>query len=147
MYNAQSAHILIFYFLLEWEIHILSLMCALQPVLRIRIRDPVPFWPLDPDPGSGIGSRIPNPSFWELSDKLLSKKCYISLKTGPTFFRQYIKNKIILNFVKFVATKKVWQQIFFPHLSFVAVFGSWIRDKHPGSATLPATVKKHVFTF
>jgi hypothetical protein len=30
------------------------------PVLRIRIRDPVPFYP--PDPGSGIGfSRIPDP--------------------------------------------------------------------------------------
>jgi hypothetical protein len=29
-------------------------------VLRIRIRDPVPFWPLDP--GSGIGFfRIPDP--------------------------------------------------------------------------------------
>ncbi len=40
---------------------------TLCPVLRIRIRDPVPFLPLDP--GSGIwnrffpdlGSRIPNP--------------------------------------------------------------------------------------
>ncbi len=33
-----------------------------KPVLRIRIRDPVPFWPLDPDPGSGIGFfRIPDP--------------------------------------------------------------------------------------
>ena len=37
------------------------------PVLRIQIRDPVRFWPLDP--GSGIsffpnpGSRIPNPYF------------------------------------------------------------------------------------
>ncbi len=31
-----------------------------QAVLRIRIRDPVPFWPLDP--GSGIGFfRIPDP--------------------------------------------------------------------------------------
>jgi hypothetical protein len=32
----------------------------LRPVLRIRIRDPVPFGPLDP--GSGIGLfRIPDP--------------------------------------------------------------------------------------
>ncbi len=52
----------------------------LRPVLRIR--DPVPFWPLDPDPGFGIGlfripdpgSRIPNQYFLELSDKLLGKK-------------------------------------------------------------------------
>ncbi len=52
----------------------LSIPCTLVPVLRIRIRDPVPFWPLDPgsrisffripDLGSRIsdpGSRIPNP--------------------------------------------------------------------------------------
>ncbi len=32
--------------------------------------------------------------------------------------------------------KKVGQQIFFSLLSFVAIFGSGIRDKHPGSATL-----------
>jgi hypothetical protein len=32
--------------------------------------------------------------------------------------------------------KKVQQQIFFSPLSFVAVFGSGIRDKHPRSATL-----------
>jgi hypothetical protein len=48
--------------------------------------------------------------------------------------------------VIFVATKKAIQQIFFSPLSFVAVFGSkirdpgWIkirpRDKHPGSAML-----------
>jgi hypothetical protein len=50
-------------------------------VLRIRIRDPVPFWPLDPDPGSGIGffpdlgSRIPTPYFLELSDKFLYNAC------------------------------------------------------------------------
>ncbi len=40
-------------------------------VLRIRIRDPVPFWPLDPGSGIGffripdLGSRIPNPYIWE----------------------------------------------------------------------------------
>jgi hypothetical protein len=64
----------------------------------------------------------------------LGKKFYNSLKFGPNFLLQQLKNKIILNFVKFVATKKV-QQIFSP-LSFVAVFGSGIRDKHPGSAAL-----------
>jgi hypothetical protein len=51
--------------------------------------------------------------------------------------------------VKFVATKKGLTTIFFSPLSFVAVFGSeirdpeWvkirIRDKHPGSATLSDT--------
>jgi hypothetical protein len=52
------------------------------------------------------GSRIPNPYFLELSDKFLGKKFYNSLKTGPNFFLRHFKNKIILNFVKFVATKK-----------------------------------------
>ncbi len=75
----------------------------------------------DPDPGSGAffdpwtwiwnrffsGSRIPNPYFLELSDKFLGKKFYNSLKTGPIFFLQHFKNKIIFNFVKFVATKKI----------------------------------------
>ncbi len=52
--------------------------------------------------------------------------------------------------MKFVATKQVWQLIFFHPSLWVAVFGSgirdpgWvkirIRDKHPGSATLLATV-------
>jgi len=89
----------------------------------LRIRDPLPFWPLDQDPGSEIGffwildrdlgSRIPNPYFWEVSDKFLGKKIYNSLKTGPNFFLQHVKNKIIFTFVKFVATKKIWQQIIF----------------------------------
>ncbi len=56
------------------------------------------------------GSRIPNSYFWELSDDFLGKKFYNSLKFGPKFFLQQFKNKIILNFVKFLATKKVWQQ-------------------------------------
>jgi hypothetical protein len=56
-----------------------------------------------------------------------------------------VKNKIILNFVIFVATKKGGKQIL-PLSSFVAVAGSgirdpgWIkiriRDKHPGSLAL-----------
>jgi hypothetical protein len=36
----------------------------------------------------------------------LGKKFYDSLKTGPNFFLQHFKNKIIFNFVKFVAIKK-----------------------------------------
>ncbi len=39
--------------------------------------------------------------------------------------------------MKFVTTKKsIITNIFSPPLSFVAVFGSGIRDKHPGSGTL-----------
>ncbi len=56
--------------------------------------------------------------------------------------------KLILNFVKFIATKKVRTNKIFPTLLFFAVVGSEIRnpgswmeenedprDKHPGSAT------------
>jgi hypothetical protein len=101
-------------------------------------------WLFDPGPGSGIrnrffsgsrisdpGSRIPTPYFLELSDKFLGKKLYNSLKTGPNFFLQHLKNKIILNFVKFGATKKGLTTNFFSPLSFVTVFGSGIRN--PGS--------------
>jgi hypothetical protein len=66
-------------------------------------------------PGSGIrngffpdrGSRIPNPYFLELSDNFLGKKFYNSLKICPCFFLQHFKYKIIFNFVRLVATKKV----------------------------------------
>ena len=102
----------------------------------LRIRDPVPFWPLDPGSGIGffripdLGSRIPNPYFWELSDNFLGKKFYNSLKIDPNLFLKHFKNKIIFNFVKFVATKNVWQQILF-HPSLLLLFldpGSEIRD-------------------
>jgi hypothetical protein len=53
----------------------------------------------------------------------LGKKFYDSLKIGPNFFLHHFKTKIICNFVKFVATAN-----FFSPLSFVAVFGSGIRD-------------------
>jgi hypothetical protein len=85
-------------------------------------------------PGSGIrnrffsGSRIPTPYFLELFDKFLGKKSYNSLKTGPNFFLQHLKNKIIFNFFKLLAPKKGVTTNFFSHLSFVAVFGSGIRD-------------------
>jgi hypothetical protein len=93
----------------------------------------------DPDPGSGafltldpdLGSRIPTPYFLELSDKFLGKKLHNHLKTGPNFFLQHLKHKIIFNFVKFVATKKGLTTSFCSPLSSVAVFGSGIRD--PGS--------------
>ncbi len=77
---------------------------------------------------------------------------------GPNFFLQHFKNTIILNFVKFLALKKGISTNFFSPLSFVAVFGSgirdpgWvptylkmrIRDKHPGSATQLVIKEKHV---
>ncbi len=128
------------------------------PLLLISVADPDPgsgaFLTLDQDPGSGIGFfRIPdpNPIFLELSDKFLGKKFYNSLKTGLIFFLQHLKNKILFNFVKFVVTKKILTTNFFTPL-FCCCFWirdpgpeildpEWvkirIRDKHPGSATLP----------
>jgi hypothetical protein len=61
----------------------------------------------------------------------LGKKFHNSLKFGPNFFLGQFKNKIILHFGKFVATKKCLKEDFFSPLSFLPVFGSWIRD--PGS--------------
>jgi hypothetical protein len=91
----------------------------------------------------------------------LGKKFYNSLKIGPNVFIQYFKNKIIFNFVKFVATKQGMTKYFFTPL-FCCCFWirdprseiqdprsgirdpGWvkirIRDKHPGSATLHQTV-------
>jgi hypothetical protein len=66
-----------------------------------------------------LGSRIPNLEFNN------------SLKIGPNFFLLHFKNKIIYNFVKFVAKKKGLTKKFFSLLSLVAVFRSGIRD--PGS--------------
>ncbi len=126
--------------------------------MRIRIHNTSV---ADPDPGSGAfltpgsgirnrffpdpGSRILNPYFWEFSDNFLGKKFYNSMKIGPNFFLQQFETKIMWNLW---LHRKVWHQIFF-HPSFVAVFGSgirdpgWvkirIRDKHPGSATLHNT--------
>jgi hypothetical protein len=70
----------------------------------LRIRDLVPFRPLDPDRGYGIGfffrildlgSRIPNSSFQELFDKFLVKKVrYIFLwKLAQIFFFSILRIK------------------------------------------------------
>ncbi len=72
----------------------------------------------------GSRSRIPSPYFWELSDILLGKKFYNSLKIGPNLFLQHFKNRIINNFVIFVATKKSMTTYFFHP----PVFGPGIRD-------------------
>ncbi len=129
-------------------------------MLRIRIRDPVPFdpWIQDrffPDPGS----RIPNPYFEILATIFWGKKFYNSfnsLKINPNYFLQHFKNKSnskfseILNFLKFMVTRKSMTTNIFPSL-FCCCFwirdpGSQIRDpgwvkiriwdKHPESATL-----------
>ena len=78
-----------------------GIRCLFDPWTRIRNR----FFPVP-------GSRIPSPYFLELSDKFLCKKFYNSLKTGLNFFLKLLKNKIIYNFVKFVATKKRFDKKF-----------------------------------
>jgi hypothetical protein len=81
-----------------------------------------------------LGSRVPNPYFLELSDKILGKKFYNSLKTGPNFFFRISKIKFFYNFVKFLATEKVMTTIFF-HPSFLLLFldpRSEIRDPRSG---------------
>jgi hypothetical protein len=103
------------------------------------------------DPGSGIGffripalgSQFQTHIFGSLVTNFLVKSSIILRKLAEIFFFSISKNKIIFNFVKFMATKKVLKINFFSPLSFVAVFGSgiWdlksgIRDKHYGSATL-----------
>ena len=96
------------------------------------------FSTLDPDPGSGIGF-FPDPGsqshiFLELSKKFLCKKFYNSLKTGPNFFLQHSKNRIIFNVVKFVATKIGLTNNFF-HPSLLLLFldpGTGNRDPRSG---------------
>jgi hypothetical protein len=69
----------------------------------------------DPVPGSRIQDPVPFIDPW-------------TLIRDPGFFLQNFKNKIIYNFVKFMATKKG----FFSPLSFVTVFASGIRDPRSG---------------
>ncbi len=64
---------------------------TLWSVLRIRIPDPVPFWPLDPerfflDPGTQT-------YFWDIIDNFLAKKFYNSLLIGLNFFLHQLKYK------------------------------------------------------
>ncbi len=86
----------------------------------------------DPDPRSGIRCLfdpwIRDPGFALGFFRILDS---IILKIGPNFFLRHLKNKIIFNFVKIIATIKGITTNFFSPLSFVAVFGSGIRD--PGS--------------
>ena len=64
---------------------------------------------------------------WVKTSIILGKLCQI-------YFLQHIKNKIIISFVKFVATKNGLAKKDFSHLSFVAVFGSGMaKNQDPGS--------------
>ncbi len=80
---------------------------------------PVLFWPLDP------ASRIPNPYFKELNN-------FLGLILGQLaqifFLHTCSKIKIILNFLKFMATKKL-RQLIFPLLFFCCC---WIQDLGSG---------------
>jgi hypothetical protein len=77
-----------------------------------------------PDPGSGI-------SFFP--DHVSQTHIFVSLVTifwekvqivgnWPKFFLQHFKTKIIHNFVKFVATKKRYDNNFFFHPSLLLLF-------------------------
>ncbi len=98
-----------------------------------------------PDPGSGAFLTPGSPYFWRFSDHFLGKNFNKSLKMGPNFSIHYFKNKILFNFVTFVATKKGMTTNFF-HPSLLLLFldlGSGIRD--PGSRIKdPGWVKNRV---
>jgi hypothetical protein len=96
-----------------------GIRCFFDPWTRIRKRFFL-------DPGSQIHI------FDSLVTNFSGKKFYNSLKTGPNFFLQNFKNKIIFNFLKFVATKKGFTTNFFSPFSLVAVFGSGIRGPRSG---------------
>jgi hypothetical protein len=59
----------------------------------------------------------------------LGKKFHNSLKFGPNFYLEQFKNKIILHFGKFVATKKCLTKDFFIPLFSICF---WIRDPRSG---------------
>ncbi len=97
----------------------------IHPVLRIRIRDPVRFWPLDP------GSRIPKPYFWELNDNFLHKKFCNSLKMGwPKFFSLAIQTQNNFQFCEICGYKTKYDNYFFVTPLFWCCF--WIRDPRSG---------------
>ncbi len=64
----------------------------------------------------------------------MGKKFCNYLKTGPNFFLEHFKNKIIYNFVKFVVTKNGMTTKFVSPLSLLRFLdpGSEIRDPRTG---------------
>ncbi len=115
-------------------------------MLRIWTRDPVLFWPLDMRSGIGF-IRIPD-IFESLVTIFWAKSSIIRWKLAQIYFFNISK---INNFqlCELCGYKKRYDKNFFSPLSFVAVFGSgirdqgWvkirIRDKHSGYA--PANYK------
>ncbi len=104
------------------------------PGQRLTLRGSVAFWPLDPDPGSGI-SFFPDPGsqthiFESLVTNVWVKSSPILWKLTLVFFFSIFKNKIIINFVKFVATTKRYDKYFFFTPLFCCCF--WIRDPRSG---------------
>ncbi len=106
-------------------------------MLRCSVADPDPGSGAFLTPGSGIGFfRIPDlgsqtHAFESLMTIFLGRKFYVILcELAQIFFLKQLKINIIYNFVIFVATKKVGQQIFF-HPDLLLLFldpGSGIRD-------------------
>jgi hypothetical protein len=96
-------------------------------------------------PGSGIRNKFfPDPgSQTHIFEGLVT---IFWVKIGPNFFSSAYQNKIIFSFfVKFVATKDGLTTNFFFTPVFCFCFWirdprSGIRDKHPGSATLPRPI-------
>ncbi len=127
-------------------------------MLRIRVRDPVPFWPLNPGigiffPNPDLWYRIPNTYFWKLSDNSLGKSTGTKIlrEFGSNFFFYLFTNKISFNFVIFVATKRGRTTNFFPPPLFLLPFlDPGIRDWDPGFLSRildPAALTVHVPLF
>jgi hypothetical protein len=95
-----------------------------KPVLWIQIRDPLLFWPLDPDPGSEmkknpdpgseIGMNVPDHISESLEKNFRVKKIYLNSSSG---FGSGIRDLLDPG-------------------SGMENIGSGIRNKHPGSTTL-----------
>ncbi len=88
------------------------------------------FWPLDPDLGS-------QNHIFEKAVTIFWVKSSIFLLNWPKFFSSSFQKWNNFQFCEICGFKKRYDNKFFvSHLFLVAVFGSRIRDKQPGSATL-----------
>ncbi len=116
------------------------------PVLRIRIRDPVPFWPWIRDRFSGY--RIPNPNiqigtlmtnFWVKSTGTI-----ILWVLAKKLFFTCFKNKMFFNLMIFVATKNCRTKKVFPLFFLVLLLdprSGMDTNQDPGSATMQNPLK------
>ncbi len=93
----------------------------IHAVLRIRIRDPVPFWPMDP--GSGMGKTT-----WSRS------RIRIRDEHSESYFRE-LRNNFSVNILKFFDADAD-PGIFLTLDPGSGMEKNRIRDKHPGSARL-----------